>query len=131
MHYNAYILDWTMNNYDQFKKTLVDSGYSFVVETGTEHIRVAIPFERFTHFARLCQTHLTEPYNYVDIQFPHEKTTVIVFRKVSFVITDPHENEKVKQWAIDLGLPPEQADWSTSFEPYRFFREAVPPSRVV
>ena len=115
MRYNAYVLDWTMNNYDQFKKALVNSGLSFVGETGTEHIRVAIPFKQFTAFARLCQTHLNAPFNYVDIQFPDEKTTVIVFGKASFVITDPHENEKVKQWAIDLGLPPEQADWPTSF----------------
>jgi hypothetical protein len=114
-HYNAYILDWTMNNYDHLKSELADFGFSFVNETGTEHIRAAVPFERFTAFARLCQQHLNTPFNYVDIQFPDEKTTVIVFQKAIFVITDAHENEKVKQWAIDLGLPPEQADWATSF----------------
>jgi hypothetical protein len=63
----------------------------------------------------LCQQHLNAPFNYVDLQFPAEKQTVIVFRGKTFVITSLEENAQAVQWALAQGLPEAQADWATSF----------------
>jgi hypothetical protein len=115
MWFNAYILDWAMNDYAQLKQELADANFAFAKEGEKEHIRVAVPFGRVKEFGSLCQTHLNSPYNYVDIQYPNEKKTVIIFQQDIFMISSQEENEKVKRWAISLGLPPEQADWSTSF----------------
>jgi hypothetical protein len=115
MDFNAYILDWTMNNYAQLKEKLTDSNFAYVEEGESEHIRVAVPFERIEMFALLCQTHINSPDSYVDIQYPKERKTVVIFQQEIFVISSKEENDKVKKWAIDLGLPPEQAEWATSY----------------
>jgi len=113
--FNAYVLDWTMDGFDQFKQELMDASFPFDRETGSANIRVAVPLARVQEFAALCQKRLNAPYNYVDIQYPDEHKTVIIFRGKTFIITSHEENERVRQWAIGLGLPPEQSDWSTSF----------------
>lgn len=115
MTFNAFILDWTMDDYEQLKEELTEAQFSFKPEDETRHIRVAVPFERVGAFAKRCQKHLNKPINYVDIQYPVQKITVIIFQSMMHQITNSEENEKVKGWAIKMGLPPEQADWGTSF----------------
>jgi hypothetical protein len=115
MTFNAYILDWTMDGFARLKQELADASFPFDQETGSGNIRAAVPFERVQEFAGLCQKHLNAPFNYVDIQYPDEHKTVIIFRGKTFIITSREENERVRQWAIGLGLPPEQSDWGTSF----------------
>jgi hypothetical protein len=113
--FNAYILDWTMDGFARLKQELAAASFPFVEEDGSGNIRVAVPFQRMQEFAALCQKRLNAPFNYVDIQYPGERQTVIVFRANTFIITSHDENERVRQWAIGLGLPPEQSDWRTSF----------------
>ncbi|MEA3337146.1 MAG: hypothetical protein U9R25_14650 [Chloroflexota bacterium] len=115
MDFNAFIVAWTMHDFTQLKKKLTGNGFAFSREGQSEHIRVTVPIERLEVFASLCQAHLNEPFNYVDIQFSGQGKTAVVFQEKTFVITSPEENELVKQWAIGLGLPPEQAEWSTSY----------------
>lgn len=115
MDYNAYLLDWTMNEYDMLKRELTEARIAFVREPNSEHIRAAIPFERLDAAARLIQRHLNAPFNYVDIQFSAQKQTVIIFQARRFTIATDDENERAKRWAIEQGLPVEQADWATSF----------------
>ena len=116
MDFNAYILDWTMNNYAQLKAKLTDSNLACAKEGESEHIRVAVPFERVEIFALLCQAHLNSPTSYVDVQYPKDRKTVVIFRQETFVISSQEENDRVKKWAIDLGLPPGQAEWATSYQ---------------
>ena len=111
----AYILDWTMNDYAVLKKQLSHSGIVFEKEKDSEHIRAAVPWNDRDTFIDIVQQHLNAPYNYVDVQFPDTKTTVVIFKDRQCVIKDEAENEQVKQWAIEQSLPPEQADWSHSF----------------
>jgi hypothetical protein len=115
MMFNAYVLDWTMDEFAKLKAKLSEAQFVYKPEGETEHIRVAVPFERVEEFGELCHQHLNQITNYVDIQYPARKTTVIVFQKTMHVITSPEEDQKVKAWAIALGLPPEQADWGTSY----------------
>ena len=115
MTLNAFVLDWTMDQYEQLKDELAGAQFVFEPEGETNHIRVAVPFEQVGAFAELCQKHLNRAVNYVDIQYPDQKTTVIIFQAATHFITNSEENEKVKTWAIQMGLPPEQADWGTSF----------------
>jgi hypothetical protein len=115
MDFNAYLLDWTMNDYTLLQQELTDAGFGFEREASSENIRVAVPVERLDDAARLIQRHLNAPYNYVDIQYPGSKLTVIIFLARRFTITSVDENEDAKRWAIAQGLPPEQADWATSF----------------
>lgn len=112
---NTYILDWTMNEYERLLTRLKDEGFGFQKESGKEHVRVAVPFSFVDDFASLVQEHLDAPYNYVDIQYPDEKKTVVIFQNKKFVIENEQQNEVAKKWAIDLGLPKEQADWAVSF----------------
>jgi hypothetical protein len=104
-----------MDGFAQFKQELADASFPFDGETGSGNIRAAVPSERVQEFAALCQKRLTAPFNYVDLQYPDKHQTVIIFREKTFIITSREENERVKQWAIGLGLPPEQSDWGTSF----------------
>lgn len=115
MPYNAYILDWTMNDYDGLKQKLKEAGFPFRKERGKEHIRAAVPFDRVEEFFRLTKSHLNTPYNYVDIQFPSEKKTALVFSERLIMVSNSQENEAAQRWAIARGLPPEQADWKTSY----------------
>jgi hypothetical protein len=115
MTFNAYIVDWTMDEFARFKQELAAASFPFTGESGSGNIRVTVPFERVQEFAVLCQKRLNAPFNYVDIQYPGEHQTVIVFRAKTFIITSREENERVRQWAIGMGLPPEQSDWGTSF----------------
>lgn len=113
MPFNAYVLAWTMNDYPAFKAALCDSGIATLPDA--EDIRLAVPFERLHEISRLLQSHLNAPFNYVDIQFPELKTTVIVFQQQIFTIRTAAENAEAQRWAIAQGLPPEQADWGTSY----------------
>ena len=117
MTHNAYVLDWTMDDYGGLKAALSEAGFAFDREAPEEHIRVTVPFARVEAFARLCQPHLNAPFNYIDVQYPDEGKTVIIFREALFNIADAEENRRVQQWAIAQGLPPAQADWGVSFAP--------------
>jgi hypothetical protein len=114
MKNNAYILDWTMDEYDSLKQELSDSEFEFEQEEGKGHIKVTVPFDKKDDFGRIVENHLTVP-NYVDIQFPEEKTTVVVFQNNTFTINNQEKNEEIRKWAIEQGLPEEQADWVTNF----------------
>lgn len=113
MQFNAYVLNWTMNDYPALKAALAASGIA--VQPDSEDIRLAVPFERLHEISQLLQAHLNVPYNYVDIQFPDLKTTVIVFQQQTFTIRSAAENAEAQHWAIAQGLPTEQADWGTSY----------------
>lgn len=113
MPFNAYVLGWTMNDYPALKAALRASGIP--IQPDAEDIRLAVPFESLHDVGRLLQAHLNAPFNYVDIQFPELKTTVIVFQQRIFTIRSAAENAEAQRWAIEQGLPPEQADWGTSF----------------
>lgn len=109
MEQNAFILDWTMDNTPRLKQRLSDAHFLAVPEG--EHLRVTVPHARAAEFARIVRGHLNAPCNYVDVQFPDERQTLIIFAEQVFTICDPAENERVKAWAIARGLPPEQANW--------------------
>lgn len=111
MKYNALILDWTMDNYRELKAKLLKYGFAYLPEPGSRHIRVAVTWKFIAEFAALCQEHLNRPCNYVDIQFPAESTTVVVFQTKTFFVRNHVENERVRQWALAHGLPAQQADW--------------------
>ncbi|MDP4008306.1 MAG: hypothetical protein Q8P68_03895 [Candidatus Peregrinibacteria bacterium] len=113
---NAYILDWTMNEYSRLLAQLKEQGFDFQKEEGEEHVRVDVPFFRWEEFANLVQPQLNAPYNYVDIKYPEENKLIIIFGAKRFVITNKEENEAAKKWAIDSGLPTAQADWSNWFK---------------
>ena len=115
MNFNAYILDWSMNDFAQLQQELAAANLTFEKEQGSGHIRVDVPLRRADEFASLCRAYLNSPFNYVDIQYPHEKKTIIVFKEEVFVISSSDDNERVKAWAIRVGLPAVQADWATSF----------------
>jgi hypothetical protein len=115
MDFNAFIVDWTVSDYDGLKEKLTGAGFVFEREGTTPHIRVRVPFDRVQVFAALCQEHMNAPFNYVDVQYPDRKTTVIVFQTAVHFITNREENERVKAQAINMGLPPDQADWATSY----------------
>ena len=115
MDTNAFILDWTMDDYGGLLQALIEARFSYRKETGTEHVRVEVPHGRVTEYASLCQSHLNAPFNYVDVQFPAERQTVIVFRQKVFINANMEENAQAVQWALAQGLPEAQADWPTSF----------------
>jgi hypothetical protein len=114
MDFNAYIVGWTMNDYDGLKQALVDHGFAFELADG-DNIRIKVPYEGVEDFGTLCRSHFNAPPNYVDVQFPALKRTVLIFASETFVVSDDDINKRVKQWAIALGLPTEQADWATSY----------------
>lgn len=113
---NAFILDWTRNEYGRLLAQLKEQGFAFQKKEGRVHVRVDVPFFRWEEFANLIQPHLNAPYNYVDIKYPEKNKLIIIFGVKRFVITNKEENETAKKWAIDLGLPPAQADWSHWFK---------------
>jgi hypothetical protein len=114
MTFNAFVVNWTIEGFAELKQEL--SGAGFIFEPEGEHMRIAVPSARVEEFAVMCQKRLNAPQNYIDIQYPDERKTVLVFRDRVFVITGAAQNEQVRQWAIARGLPPEQAGWATSFE---------------
>jgi hypothetical protein len=115
MQTNAYILDWTMNDFAGLKTSLSHDGFEFLKDDDKEHIRVGVEFERLDDFAALIQRHLNAAFNYVDVQFSREKVTAVIFRDRLLRITNIEEDQKAKAWAVSIGLPKEQADWLTSF----------------
>ncbi len=110
---NAYVLDWTMNDYALLQAELAEA--KLRCENEGSDLRVHVPYARVADAARLFQKHLNAPYNYVDIQYPAGKLTVIVFQERVFLIRNAEENRIAQEWGITRGLPPEQADWGTSF----------------
>ena len=115
MKYNAYILDWTMNNYTVFKQKLQDAHFNFIAKKNNPHLRVEVSFARVQDFFSIVRMHLNTSYNYIDIQFPSEKITVLIFSERVIFISNEPENEAARKWAISKGLPIKQADWSTSY----------------
>ena len=116
MKTNAYILEWTMNDYSRLLVQLKEADFAFKKEPDSEHVRVDVPFSRVDEFADIVEPHINAPYNYVDIKYPEENKLYAIFGAKRFVITNLEENEAAKKWAIDLGLPREQADWSHWFK---------------
>jgi hypothetical protein len=115
METNAYILDWTMNDFTGLKTSLSCDGFEFAKDDDKEHIRIGVKFDRLNDFAALIQRHLNSAFNYVDVQLSREKMTVVIFRDRLLRITNIEEDLKAKAWAVSIGLPKEQADWLTSF----------------
>ncbi len=111
--YNAYILERTINNYSELKEKLKQASFIFINEGN--NIRVKVPFSRIEEFYNLARPYLNAPYNYIDAQFPKEKKTAIIFSEIVIYITNRHENENAKKWAISKGLPEKEADWKTSY----------------
>lgn len=105
-----------MNEYAELKDELSENGFMIQQETEDEDIRVDVPFLRVREFANNIQRHLNAPYNYVDVQFAEEKTTVLVFRDKIFFLHNQEEADAARRWAISAGLPEKQADWKISFE---------------
>ena len=112
---NAYILDWAMDGYGQLKMDLNEGQFQYEEESGTNHIRVSVSLDKLKNFVSIVQKHLSAPCNYVDIQFPDEGITVIIFSQKIFKITNSEQNNQAKQWAIGQGLPVEQANWGISY----------------
>lgn len=104
-----------MKDYEDLKQNLLKASFDFVKENDTEHIRVDVPIEKVDSFAKITQKHLNAPQNYIDLQFPENKKTLVIFRDKIFTITNNTENKEAKKWAISIGLPKEQADWAISF----------------
>lgn len=116
MKTNVYVLEWTMNDYSGLLIQLKESDFVFEKEGDSEDIRVDVLFSRREEFANIVQPHLNAPYNYVDIKYPEENQIYMIFGAKRITITNLAENEATKKWAIDLGLPREQADWSHWFK---------------
>jgi hypothetical protein len=114
MKTNAYVLNRTMNEYPRLLISLKEKGFLFLPDTDGD-ITVDVPFFLVEDFATLIQQHLNAPYNYVDVQFPDEKKTVLIFQNKKFIIENSEQNMAVKKWAIEEGLLLEQTDWSVSF----------------
>ncbi len=112
---NAYILDWTMDDYDGLKNELKEAGFDFEKESDKEHIKVDVDLERVDVFAGIVRRHLNEPFNYVDIKFPRHRLVVVVFRERIYKIDNPGIDKEAREWAISIGLPEEQADWATFY----------------
>ena len=104
-----------MDDYERLKQELSGAGFNFKPESGKDHMRITIPFARIQEAATILQPHLNTRCNYVDVQFPDEKRTVIIFRDKVFTVTTNAENDKVVAWAVARGLVAQQADWPTSF----------------
>jgi hypothetical protein len=113
MPFNAFIVNWTVDSFDELKRELSDAG--FVFEPEGEHMRAVVPLARADEFAAICQKRLHAPQNYIDLQYPEVRKTVLVFRDAVFTITSSEENARVRAWALALGLPSEQSDWAISF----------------
>jgi hypothetical protein len=113
--FNAYILDWTMNDYSLLKQKLTDAGFVYRKDEPDEDIRVIVPYEQLSSFGSIVQKFLNAPQNYIDIQYPDIRKTVLIFRDRLFTITNDKENKEARSWAISIGLPKEQGDWGTSY----------------
>ncbi|MCB9808821.1 hypothetical protein H6776_00280 [Candidatus Nomurabacteria bacterium] len=111
----AYILDWTVNDYSSLLEILTEQAIDFDIEQGTRNLIVNIPFTQLDLFSRIIQQQLNSPVNYVDIQYPEMKLTVIIFKSEVFKIKTEEQNKEIKKWAINNGLPVQQADWGVSF----------------
>ena len=115
MPHNAHVLDWTMERFPELISALEAQGYAWAWEGDGPHVRVSVPLDRISAFASLCQAHLNAPCNYVDLQYPEEPLTVLVFRERVFRIRSHAENTAAQRWATARGLPVAQAGWGTSF----------------
>ncbi len=113
---NAYILERTMSDYIKLKQALELAGFADQKEQSDGDIMVTVPTDRVDNFAAIVQQHLNAPYNYVDVKFPNEKLTVIIFPDRIYRINNPTVDAEAKTWAISIGLPKEQADWATFYE---------------
>lgn len=113
---NAYVLGWAMNDYEKLLINLKEAEFYFEKEANSEHARVAVPFSRKEEFADIVQPHINAPFNYVDVKYLEENLIYAIFGAKRITITNLEENEAAKKWAIDLGLPPKQADWSHWFK---------------
>ncbi len=113
MTFNAFIVHWTIDGFEVLKQELARAG--FVTEPVEENLRAVVPLARVDEFAVICRSRFNAPQNYIDLQYPAERLTIILFRDAMFTITSAEENAQVQAWALARGLPPEQADWATSF----------------
>ena len=111
----AHILDWTMNNYEDLLASLKTEGFTITSEKDSKNVYISIAQKRLLLFIKFIQAHLNSTFNYVDIQYPESKQTVLVFKQEHFFINNERENENIKNWAVNHGLPEQQADWYTSF----------------
>lgn len=112
---NAYILERTMNEYEELKDGLLQAGFEIEKEKDDEDIMVTVEHNRIKDFAHVVQKHLNEPFNYIDIKFPEQKLSVIVFKDRVYRIDNAKQNVEAKQWAVSIGLPENEADWPIFF----------------
>ncbi|HBU27710.1 TPA: hypothetical protein DEB00_01170 [Candidatus Uhrbacteria bacterium] len=113
--YNAYILERTMDEYNSLKTELSQAEFVLEKEKDDEDIMVMVDYGRVDAFADIVQKHLNEPFNYVDCQFPEQGLTVLIFLNKMVTIDNEQTNQKVKQWALSIGLSEKEADWPTSY----------------
>ncbi len=115
MNTNAYILERTMNDCQCLLSALEQQKYVVSPEPGSLDVRVAVDRSRVKDFSFLAQRHLNEPYNYIDVQFPERKETILIFKERLFVIQDAEGDARARDWAIAQGLPVAESGWSRSW----------------
>lgn len=104
-----------MNDFDELKSELMQVDFEFEKAKNSDDIMVNVPLNRIFDFASIIQKYLNKPFNYVDVKFPDQKTTVIIFRERIFEIDNPEVDKNAKEWAISIGLPEKEADWPTFY----------------
>lgn len=116
METNSYILERTMNEYERLLVQIEEAGFIFKKESDDKDVKVSVPFPRIDEFTNIIQSHIDKPFDYVNVNYPKENKLYLIFGAKTIVITNKTENEAAKKWAINLGLPPEQADWAHWFK---------------
>lgn len=78
-------------------------------------LEVEVFYSDLQKFGEIVKKNFNAPYNYTNVKFPTEKINILIFPNRDFLIKDLESDKKAKEWAISIGLPGAEAEWTTFY----------------
>lgn len=110
---NTKILLRTITDPEKLQNDLEANNFKFQLED--ENLRVGVSYSDVEAFEKIVKKYFNAPYNYANIKFPDMKLNVLVFPNKTFRIDDDESNREAKEWAVSIGLPKSESEWTTFY----------------
>lgn len=111
---NTKVLLRTVIDIERLKKELKDNHFEF--EFGEEVVYIKVQSTNLNQFENIIKSNLNALWNYANVKFSDQKTNIVIFPDRTFIIINKETDIEAKRWATSIGLPQQEAEWTTFYE---------------
>ena len=110
---NAKILLRTIKDLDGLETELGNKSIPFRIFE--DKMEAKIEYSDIDIFGEVIKKHLNALCNYVNVKFPERQLNVIIFPEKNFIVNSKQTDRNAKEWALSVGLPQPETEWTTFY----------------